>query len=635
ETSNGTNPKSGIKRFQSLDKIFPVALSWSDINVHVRIPMKKNWFSVCGLIQPGNLVALMGASGAGKSTLLNVLTSRNIKHYTVTGEVRVEGWNIGSCMTGISAYVQQNDIFISTLTVREQLQFRALLRMDNKLDKATRLRRVEEVIVEMGLTNCADSRIGDIGGSKKGISGGERKRLSFASEALTKPPIFFCDEPTSGLDSFMAQSIVATLQNMASKGRVVLCTIHQPSSELFAMFDQILLLSEGRTAFMGTQQAAMEFFQRHGYPCPLKYNPSDHYILTLAIVPGQEEERLQRTKEICDQFLDTEEYVRMWKKSEELAATASHSVNDPLLNDIMQGESRYREKLFTQVRCLYWRGWVSMYRHTMLTRVRILQAVVLSVVLGLIYLRQTVNQKSVMSINGALFILITSITFSNVLVVVDSFPIELPVFLREYGTGLYRADVYYLTKVIAEIPLIVLVTVVFSTISYWMIGLYDSTVTFLVATGVLLLTANVSVALGYLMSNISGTVSIALAITPPMLVPFMLFGGLFINIGGTPVYFIWLEYLSWFKYANEILMVNQWENVDYIPCTNVSTLSINGSTIPPPLCLYRSGQDVLDYTSFSQDNVNIDVIALVALQVGFQMLSLVAFLCGLKMPRNR
>ncbi|KAH9524964.1 hypothetical protein Btru_028356, partial [Bulinus truncatus] len=623
----------------------------------------------CGLIQPGNLVALMGASGAGKSTLLNVLTSRNTKHYTVTGEVRVEGWNIGSCMTGISAYVQQNDIFISTLTVREQLQFRALLRMDNKLDKATRLRRVEEVIVEMGLTNCADSRIGDIGGSKKGISGGERKRLSFASEALTKPPIFFCDEPTSGLDSFMAQSIVATLQKLASKGRVVLCTIHQPSSELFAMFDQILLLSEGRTAFMGTQQAAKEFFQRHGYPCPLKYNPSDHYILTLAIVPGQEEERLQRTKEICDQFLDTEEYVRMWKKSEELAATASHSVNDPLLKDIMQGESRYRERLFTQVRYLFWRGWVSMYRHTMLTRVRILQAVlkdimqgesryrerlftqvrylfwrgwvsmyrhtmltrvrilqavVLSVVLGLIYLRQTVNQKSVMSINGALFILITSITFSNVLVVVDSFPIELPVFLREYGTGLYRADVYYLTKVIAEIPLIVLVTVVFSTISYWMIGLYDSTVTFLVATGVLLLTANVSVALGYLMSNISGTVSIALAITPPMLVPFMLFGGLFINIGGTPVYFIWLEYLSWFKYANEILMVNQWENVDYIPCTNVSTLSINGSAIPPPLCLYRSGQDVLDYTSFSQDNVNIDVVALVALQVGFQMLSLIA-----------
>ncbi|KAH9524967.1 hypothetical protein Btru_028364 [Bulinus truncatus] len=540
------------------------------------------------------------------------------------------GWkNIGPSIKGISAYVQQDDLFITTLTVREQLQFRALLRMDKKLDKAARLARVEEVIIEMGLTSCANNRIGDAGGGKKGISGGERKRLSFASEALTNPPIFFCDEPTSGLDSFMAQSIITTLQKMASKGRVILCTIHQPSSEIFAMFDQILLLAEGRTAFMGTQKAAMEFFQRLEYPCPNNYNPADHYILTLAIVPGQEVERRQRTHAVCDTFCDTEECVKMMNQMRELSQTARHSKSDPLLNDMLAGESRYKVSWLTQFRYLFWRSWISMFRDVMLTRVRIMQALTLAIVLGLIYLQQTVDQKGVMSINGAIFLLITNTSFSNMFAVVNSFPLELAIFLREYGTGLYRVDTYYLTKTIAEVPLFIAVSAIFATITYWMIGLYCSWQAYLIAVGILLLVANVAISLGYLISTACGSVTVSLAVAPPLLIPFMLFGGLFVNNGNIPVYFKWLEYMSWFKFSNEVLMVNQWRNIDYIPCPNVTVPVLPPNMTTPVVpnfsqCLYRSGKDVLEYTSFSEDNLILDIWLLVALQVGFRLLSIIA-----------
>ncbi|KAI8777535.1 protein white-like [Biomphalaria glabrata] len=636
-------PNGRIERNISVEKIYPISLSWKNVSVSVKIPAKKKWCSrttqkateksilknVSGLVNPGTLVAIMGASGAGKSTLLNVLTSRNTKNYVFNGDIRVNGWHIGSSIKGISAYVQQDDLFITTLTVREQLQFRALLRMDKKLDKASRLARVEDVIVEMGLTKCANNRIGDAGGGKKGISGGERKRLSFASEALTNPPIFFCDEPTSGLDSFMAQNIITTLQKMASKGRVILCTIHQPSSELFSMFDQILLLAEGRTAFMGTQRAAMDFFHNLEYPCPNNYNPADHFILTLAIVPGQEAECRQRTHAVCDKFCETEEYIKMVNQAEDLTQTARHSKTDPLLNDILAGESRYEVSWLTQFRYLFWRSWISMFRDVILTRVRIMQALTLAIVLGLIYLQQTVDQKGIMSINGAIFLLITNTSFSNMFAVVNSFPLELSIFLREYGTGLYRVDTYYLTKTIAEVPLFVAVSIIFATITYWMIGLYGSLEAYLIAVGILVLVANVAISLGYLISTLCGSVTVSLAVAPPLLIPIMLFGGLFVNNGNIPVYFIWLQYLSWFKFSNEVLMVNQWRNIDYIPCPNITIPTIPPNITTPsvpsmPQCLYRSGKDVLDYTSFSEDNLVLDIILLVVLQVGFRFLSIVA-----------
>lgn len=171
----------------------------------------------------------------------------------------------------------QDDLFTGTLTVLEHLTFMAMLKLDRRLRGWERKRRVEELLVELGLKKCEHTRIG-IPGQMSGISGGERKRLHFASEIISGCPLLFTDEPTTGLDSFSAQKIVGMMRNMAAKGKTVICTIHQPNSQVFSMFDQLCLMAEGRTAYMGPAKDAPAFMKRLGYRCPDNYNPADFYI---------------------------------------------------------------------------------------------------------------------------------------------------------------------------------------------------------------------------------------------------------------------------------------------------------------------------------------------------------------------
>lgn len=150
---------------------------------------------------------------------------------------------------------------MDSLTVREHLHFMARM----KLPRSKRKQEIETItqdfLVQLGLVHCANNRIGG-GGSEKVLSGGEKKRLAFATEMLTNPPLLFCDEPTTGLDSYSAQTLVNIMKVMASEGKTIVCTIHQPSSELFDVFHQLILLSEGRIAFMGDPNSALEFFER-------------------------------------------------------------------------------------------------------------------------------------------------------------------------------------------------------------------------------------------------------------------------------------------------------------------------------------------------------------------------------------
>lgn len=139
---------------------------------------------------------------------------------------------------------------------------KARLRLDRRATTAQRDKLIADLLRKTGLTKSAHSRIGGNEDANKVLSGGEKKRLAFATELLTQPTILFCDEPTTGLDSYSAQQLVQTLQLLARRGTTIMCTIHQPSSQLFAMFHQVLLMSAGRVAFMGSPGQAMEFFAR-------------------------------------------------------------------------------------------------------------------------------------------------------------------------------------------------------------------------------------------------------------------------------------------------------------------------------------------------------------------------------------
>ncbi|KAL4222302.1 ATPase [Mactra antiquata] len=618
-----------------VDSMETVTISWENVNVHVKpknraccrgpdpnVVPKHVLRNVYGMVRPGSLVAIIGASGSGKTTLLNTLTSRvNSETLSASGDIKINGIDVGTGIRNISAYVQQDDMFISTMTVKEHLTFRAMLRMDREVNKKRRLQRVDEVIQELGLKKCENNIIGDPG-RLKGISGGEMRRLSFASEVLTNPPLLFCDEPTSGLDSFMAENIVQLLKNMADKGKTVLCTIHQPSSEVFALFHDVLVMAEGRVAYMGDTDGALQFYKQTGYPCPTNYNPADFYIMTMAVIPGKEPECKQKIETICDKFEETD---RCKSIKNEIKSTAENPKKTGIIyEEAFSNTSRYEAPWYQQFVAVFARSTKTVIREPMVMRVRAAQTIVLALMLSLIYLQLDLDQPGVMNVNGVLFLVLTNVTFSSVFGVLNSFPLETPIFLREYGIGLYRVDVYFMSKCLAELPSFIFIPIVFCAITYWMIGLYATFEAFLVFTAILTLVSNIAVSFGYIVSTAANSVTTALAIAPPLMIPLLMFGGFFLNSDSVPPYFIWLEYLSWFKYANELIAVNQWSNIDSIEC------EVNG-TIP---CLYRNGEAVLKYLNFEADNRWLDWGLLFAMLIVYRFIAFLILFIKARKSKN-
>ncbi|CAG9864008.1 unnamed protein product [Phyllotreta striolata] len=553
----------------------------------------------------GELLAILGSSGCGKTTLLNALTYRTQSDLSVTGLRCINGVAVDRRkLTGLSAYVQQEDLFIPTLTVKEHLIFQALVRMDSNLSFEHRMIRVDEVISDFVLRKCENTRIGSTGNG--GLSGGEKKRLSFAAEVLTNPVLMFCDEPTSGLDSFMALNVLQALKNMAQTGKTVVCTIHQPGSELYALFDKLLLMYDGRVAFLGAPEEADVFFRNLQAPCPRNYNPADYYIQLLAVVPGREESCRQAAAFICENFENSPAGLRLAQPDINENSDLESSTNG-------RSSSPYKASCWAQFKALLWRSWMSLMKDSLIIKVRTLQTMMTSLLIGLIYYGQELNQNGVMNINGVLFIFLTNMTFQNVFAVIHVFTSETLVFLREHRNGMYRTDVYFLSKTLAELPFFILLPVLFTSVCYYIIGLNGDLYRFLTACGIVTLVANASLSYGYLVSCVSSSTSMALAIGAPMIIPFLLFGGFFMNLNSIPAYFVWLSYLSWFKYGNEALMVNQWSGVVEIDC--------GGSA-----ACQRTGRIVLESYSFDEDNFLVDVISLFGLIIFFRLLAFFALL---------
>uniref|UniRef100_A0A0P6G6D5 Protein white n=1 Tax=Daphnia magna TaxID=35525 RepID=A0A0P6G6D5_9CRUS len=602
----------------------PVTYSWENIEIYLETsqgncfkrspPVQKRILdNVTGCVRPGEFLAIMGASGAGKTTLLNCLTFRNTGKLKISGERFLNGAKVNTdTLARISGYVQQDDLFIPTLTVKEHLEFQALLRMEKHLNYDERMIRVGEVIHELGLKKCENTVIGNPERGIKGISGGERKRLAFASEVLTNPSLMFCDEPTSGLDSYMAQNIVQVLKNIASTGKTVVCTIHQPSSEVFALFDRILLMAEGRTAFLGPASDALSFFSSQGLPCPPNYNPADYYIHTLATVPGQEIESRKKSKEICDSYESSQagqQILEIVKANRSLNSTESQEFE---LAEVKAKKSPYKASWFAQFRAVLWRSVISVLREPVVLRVKAFQTIFISAIIALIYQGQTLEFDNVRNIQGALFIFLTNMTFQNVFGVVNAITGELPIFLREHFNGMYRTDIYFICKSIADLPLFILFPFIFVLIPYFAIGLNPAADRFFIACGITILVANVASSFGFMISCLAGTTDVALALAPPLIIPLLLFGGFFLSNEDVPVYFDWMRYISWFMYGNEALSINQWVGV-----------SFNDTSCPNDVC---TGEQILASFDFNPDYFYRDIGGLFALILGLRILAFLALL---------
>ncbi|CAN5961045.1 unnamed protein product [Sphagnum jensenii] len=272
---------AGVVTKQLQQQQTPVSLTWSNLSVTVsgragavlhgqRARLLHNSI---GYAEAGSITAIMGPSGSGKSTLLNAIAGRLSPNTVMTGKIMLNGQSKSTLAYGLAGYVTQEDVLIGTLTVRETIQYSARLRLPDKLSPKELKEIVDSTIVEMGLDDCQNTPVGTF--FVRGISGGEKRLSSIALHILTRPHLLFLDEPTS------AYFVVQTLKNLAKGGRTLISSIHQPSNEVFQLFDSLVLLSSGRTIFFGEQESAAEHFTTAGFPYPPLRNPSGHFLHTI------------------------------------------------------------------------------------------------------------------------------------------------------------------------------------------------------------------------------------------------------------------------------------------------------------------------------------------------------------------
>lgn len=273
----------------------PIGITLQDFNLSIYkrrtpftklscIPILKN---VNSTFDAGVLNVILGPSGSGKTSLLNTMAQRlpdGLMQYHVAGGRMLLGGSIASkeLITSLTSYVCQDDnALLPSLTVRETLRFAALLRLPTWMSIDDKIQRSEDVLRKLGLTECADTRIGNA--IIKGISGGEKRRCTIAVQILTDPKILFLDEPTSGLDAYTATSIIEVLEELAKEGRTIVLTIHQARFKLFERFSTILLLARGgHQIYGGNRKDILPYLSKLGYECPSATNPADYVIDTVA-----------------------------------------------------------------------------------------------------------------------------------------------------------------------------------------------------------------------------------------------------------------------------------------------------------------------------------------------------------------
>jgi ABC-type multidrug transport system ATPase subunit len=262
----------------------PASLAFRNISYNLK--NKQILYDVQGSVHTGEVMAIMGASGAGKTTFLDLLARKNKRGF-VQGEAYINGEKVpDDDFKKIIGFVDQEDTLLPTLTVHETIVDSARLRLPRDMSLGAKLQRVEEVEKQLGIFHIRHQLIGSEEGSGRGISGGEKRRVGIACELVTSPSILFLDEPTSGLDAYNAFNVVECLVNLAKNyNRTVILTIHQPRSNIVALFDQLVLLAKGHTVYSGPFSTCQSYFDSVGFSCPPGFNIAD-YLVDLTMHAG-------------------------------------------------------------------------------------------------------------------------------------------------------------------------------------------------------------------------------------------------------------------------------------------------------------------------------------------------------------
>lgn len=416
----------------------------------VKVTSKKNESIILNEVSgtiTGGFWAIMGSSGSGKTTLLSTLSLRLDKVYmSIEGDMRLNGKEYTTgLLKQISAYVMQDDVVMAELTVQETLNYASYLRLPSTFTSEERKNRVDEVLKMMGIDHCRDTIIGDT--RRKGISGGERKRLCIAIELLSRPKLLFLDEPTSGLDSSTSLSICRALKHLALSGEcTVVCTIHQPQQKIFELFDNLILMKLGSIIYQGAAHKSLDYFQAIGKPVPQGENPADHILNVITPAASEHGNRHDDHKFIVPIDLTLGE-------------------DKPLVS------SGAAVSWFTQFSILFERS-LKQYsrRHTIIFMNLTVTLLLATFISQGIWKDIGTDQLSIATRAPSLFFACVTQGVTASLQSVNNFPGERALMLRERQSGAYTVSAYFMAKTIADMLTQLWPPIIFTCIVYPEIG---------------------------------------------------------------------------------------------------------------------------------------------------------------------
>uniref|UniRef100_A0A1B0D4K3 Uncharacterized protein n=1 Tax=Phlebotomus papatasi TaxID=29031 RepID=A0A1B0D4K3_PHLPP len=631
-------------------------VTFSDAEFDAKVILKE----VSGRLRSKELTAIMGPSGAGKSTLLNILSG--YKTTNIEGSITMNGKERNlSLFRKYSAYIMQDNQLHANLTVEEAMTVAANLKLSSKKPKTEKNLVIREILDTLGLQEHRTTMT-------RNLSGGQKKRLSIALELVNNPPVMFFDEPTSGLDSSTCFQCINLLKMLARGGRTIICTIHQPSARLFEMFDQLYTLADGQCVYQGSTKQLVPFLSTLGLECPSYHNPASYVIevscgehgdhtrkLVNGILNGKRDIRTELdfidkkndassalVKVHTKKVVDKNDVQNVGEKFADnlnangngvIKATINNDiakenttvsipididkeldVNSALLPDEMleatENPARYATTMFHQFWVVLKRTLLFSRRDWTLMYLRLFAHVMVGFLIGALYYDIGNDGAKVLSNLGFLFFNMLFLMYTSMTITILSFPLEMPVLLKENFNRWYSLRSYYMAITISDIPFQAIFCVIYVSIVYYFTSQPFEMFRFSMFLTSCLLISFVAQSVG-LVVGAAMNVQNGVFLAPVMSVPFLLFSGFFVSFDAIPVYLRWITYLSYIRYGFEgTALATYGYNREKLKCYQT-------------YCHFKSPTTTLEELDMLDANFTLDIVALLVI---FTVLRVAAFL---------
>ncbi|KAI3442990.1 ABC transporter domain-containing protein [Psidium guajava] len=525
---------------------------------------------ISGEAREGEIMAVLGASGSGKSTLIDALADR-ISKESLGGAITLNGEVLESrLLKVISAYVMQDDLLFPMLTVEETLMFSAEFRLPRSLSKSRKKARVQALIDQLGLRSAAGTVIGDEG--HRGVSGGERRRVSIGIDIIHDPIILFLDEPTSGLDSTSAFMVVKVLQRIAHSGSIVVMSIHQPSYRIMSLLDRLIFLSHGNTVFSGSPANLPKFFAEFGHPIPENENRTEFaldLIRELEGTPGGTKSMVEFNKS-----WEAKQQSSMLQNRDVTGTGSKPSLKDAISASVSRGKlvsggsgdstqvasvPTFANPLWMEMLVISKRSLTNSRRMPELFGIRFGAVMVTGIILATMFHHLDNSPKGVQERLG-FFAFAMSTTFYTCAEAIPVFLQERYIFMRETAYNAYRRSSYVLAHSIISVPSLVILSLAFAATTFWAVGLAGGFSGFMFFLYAVLASFWAGSSFVTFLSGVVSHVMLGFTIVVAILAYFLLFSGFFISRDRIPLYWIWFHYLSLVKYPYESVLQNEFDD---------------------------------------------------------------------------